>query len=159
MPDPQISISINRILKISLNKRWIRSIVLEALKSGGILVPVEMGLVVTDNEMIQELNRTYRDLDEPTDVLAFHMPLDKVQEPEMPFISPPDGVNHLGEVVVSYPKAVQQAQEHGHSITRELALLVVHGVLHLLGYDHEEPGEKQRMRAKEIEIMRKLDAA
>ena len=159
MTTPQINISINRKLKISLNKSWIRSIVLKVLKAGDIVAPVEMGLVVTDNEMVQELNRTYRDVDEPTDVLAFRMPLHKGQETELPFVSPPDGVHHLGEVVISYTQAIRQAQERGHSIERELALLIIHGVLHILGYDHEEPEEEQLMRAKEKKIMRKLYAA
>jgi len=159
MTTPQINISINQKLRVSLDKSWIRSIVLEVLKDEGIVTPVEIGLVVTDNETVQELNRTYRDVDEPTDVLAFHMPFYNEQEPELPFVNPPDGVLHLGEVMISYPKAVQQAQEHSHSIARELALLIIHGVLHLLGYNHEEPGEEQRMRAKEKEIMRKLYTA
>lgn len=159
MPKPQINISINRKLNISINKSWIRSIILETLESGGIEVPVEMGLVITDNEVIQELNRTYRNEDKPTDVLSFHMPFDRGQEPGIPFVSPPDGVKHLGEVVISYPKAVHQAQEHGHSITQELALLLVHGVLHLLGYDHERTSEERRMRAREKKIMQKLYAA
>jgi len=159
MTTPQINISINQKLKISLNKRWIRSIVLEVLKTEGVVTLVEMGLVVTDNETVQQLNRIYRDVDEPTDVLAFHMPLSREEEPEPPFVSPPDGVLHLGEVVISYPQAMRQAQEQGHSIEQELALLIIHGVLHIVGYDHEEPGEEQCMRTKEKEIMHKLNAA
>jgi probable rRNA maturation factor len=159
MTTPQISISINKKLKVSLKKSWIRSVVLEALKTEGIMTPVEMGLVVTDNKTVQQLNRNYRDVDEPTDVLAFHMPFYKKQEPELPFVNPPDGVLHLGEVVISYPQAIQQAREQSHSVEQELALLIIHGVLHIVGYDHEEPEEEQHMRAKEKEIMRKLNTA
>jgi probable rRNA maturation factor len=158
MTEPEINISVEQKLKVSLEESWLRNIALKALEAEGIVSPTEMGLVVTDNETVQQLNRNYRDLDEPTDVLAFHMPLYKGQESELPFVSPPDGVHHLGEVVISYPKAVQQTQERGHNIEQELALLIIHGVLHLLGYDHEQPEERQRMRAKEKAIMRKLEA-
>ena len=156
MTEPEINISIEQKLKISLEESWLRSIALKALETEGTVTPVEMGLVITDDETIQQLNKTYRGEDEPTDVLAFHMLPNSGQEPEQSFISPPDGIHHLGEVVISYPKAVQQAQEQGHSVMRELALLIIHGVLHLLGYDHEQPQERERMRARENEILEKL---
>ena len=70
-----------------------------------------------------------------------------------PFIHPPDGVRHLGEVLISYPQAVAQAKEQGHSPERELALLVIHGILHLLGYDHEEPEQEEKMKQKEKELL------
>jgi probable rRNA maturation factor len=79
------------------------------------------------------------------------------QEPELPFVSPPDGIRHLGEVVISYPQAVKQAQEQGHGVTRELALLIVHGILHLLGYDHELPADEQKMRDKENKVLSILE--
>src|SRR4030042_1290206 len=80
------------------------------------------------------------------------------QKPEQSFVDPPDGVRHLGEVMISYTQAVKQAQEQGHNVAQELALLIVHGVLHLLGYDHELPQENQLMRAKENEILGILDS-
>src|SRR4030042_2545361 len=113
-----------------------------------------MGLVIPDSKTVQKLNRTYRGKDQPTDVLAFHMSPDTIQESELRFIGPPDGVRHLGEVVISYPQAVKQAQEQGHSVAQELALLIVHGVLHLLSYDHELPEEEQQMKARENEILK-----
>jgi probable rRNA maturation factor len=105
---------------------------------------------------VQRLNRDYRGVDEPTDVLAFHMlPHNGIASP---FVLPPDGVTRLGEVIISYPQALAQAKEQGHSAQRELALLVIHGVLHLLGYDHEESGEAKKMRRREEELLEKYSA-
>ena len=70
-----------------------------------------------------------------------------------PFVLPPDGVIHLGEVIISYPQAVIQAEEHQHSVKRELAILIIHGILHLLGYEDKKPGLKRTMIAKETDIM------
>jgi probable rRNA maturation factor len=69
------------------------------------------------------------------------------------FALPPDGVTRLGEVIISYPQAIEQAREQGHSTERELALLIIHGILHLLGYDHEEPEGESEMRKKERELL------
>jgi probable rRNA maturation factor len=100
---------------------------------------------------VQRLNREYRGIDEPTDVLAFYMLPQKGSDSS--FTLPPDGVTRLGEVIVSYPQAVIQAKGQGHSIARELALLVIHGILHLRGYDHEEPQEESKMREREGELL------
>jgi probable rRNA maturation factor len=153
---PEINITVEQKLKVSLKESWLQKIALKALEVEGIVSTAEMGLVITDNKTIQKLNRTYRDEDKPTDVLAFHMIHGTSEELELPFMGPPDGVHHLGEVVISYPQAVKQAGEQGHSVAQELALLIVHGVLHLLGYDHELPEERQRMRAEENKILERL---
>jgi len=152
----EINISVERNLNVSLKKSWLQGIVLKTLEVEGIVSAAEIGLVITDSKTIQKLNRTYRGDDKSTDVLAFHMLPGINQEPEQPFVGPPDGMHHLGEVVISYTQAVKQAQEQGHSIEQELALLIVHGVLHLLGYDHELPRESQRMKAKENDILGRL---
>ncbi|MCK4331019.1 MAG: rRNA maturation RNase YbeY [Dehalococcoidia bacterium] len=151
-----MNVHIDQKLKISLEESWLRRIAQKALQAEGVTLPIEMGLVITSAEAVQQLNKTYRGEDEPTDVLAFHMFPQTEQEGEPSFVAPPDGVHHLGEVVISYTQAVQQAREQGHSIEQELALLTVHGVLHLLGWDHEQLEERQRMRAKEEEILTKL---
>jgi len=100
---------------------------------------------------VQKLNRDYRGVDAPTDVLAFNMLPQK--ETTTSFVLPPDGVTRLGEVIISYPQAMEQAKEQGHSVNKELALLIIHGILHLLGYDHEQPEEEAKMRAKEKELL------
>ena len=153
MAKSEINISVERNLNVPLKKSWFQGVVLKTLEAEGIVSSAEIGLVITDSKTIQKLNRTYKGDDKPTDVLAFHMMPGTNQEPEQPFVSPPDGMHHLGEVVISYTQAVKQAQEQGHSIEQELALLIVHGVLHLLGYDHELPHESQRMKAKENDIL------
>ena len=115
----------------------------------------ELGVVVTGQEEIKELNRKYLGRDRPTDVIAFHM-IDYGREVES-FVQPPDGMRHLGEIVISYPQALQQAKEEDHSADREMALLIVHGILHLLGYQDEEAELKRRMREKENEILVQIE--
>lgn len=153
MAKPEINISVEHNLNIHLKKSWLQKIVLKALEVEGIVSSTEMGLVITDDKTIKKLNRTYRDADKTTDVLAFRTMPDTSQNPGESFIDPPDGIRHLGEVVISYNQASRQAQEQGHNIERELALLIIHGVLHLLGYDHELPQENQKMRTKENKII------
>jgi probable rRNA maturation factor len=144
-------------MDLPVEKNWLERIARRVLEDESIASSAEMGLLITDSKTIQKLNRIYRGQDKPTDVLAFQMTPDMNQEPEGSFVSPPDGIRHLGEVAISYPKAVKQAQEQGHGVTRELALLIVHGILHLLGYDHELPEEEQKMRDKENEILSLLE--
>jgi len=108
--------------------------------------PAELGVLVTDNETVRRLNREYAGEDASTDVLAFSM-----QEGEE-FVSP-DDVLRLGEVIISYPTALRQAKEAGRPVEDEIAHLLVHGTLHLLGYDHAEPADEQRMRAREQELL------
>jgi len=114
---------------------------------------VELGLVVTGQEQIQALNREYRGKDRPTDVIAFYMTAGEADD----FVVPPDGLRHLGEVVISYPQAIIQAVDEGHAIMREVTILVIHGVLHLLGYDDETPELKQRMSAREQAILADIE--
>jgi probable rRNA maturation factor len=157
MFEPEINISIKRNMDLPVDKNWLEKIARRVLEAEKIAPSTEMGLLITDSKTIQKLNRIYRGEDKPTDVLAFQMTPDLNQEPELPFVSAPDGIKHLGEVVISYPQAERQAQEQGHGVTRELALLIVHGILHLLGYDHELPEEEQKMRDKENKILSILE--
>ena len=134
---------------------WLRSVAEQVLIAQGAGSDVELGLVITSQERVKQLNKDYRGKDAPTDVLAFYMMTagEGKGVESSDFIAPPDGVRHLGEVIISYPQAVIQAEEHHHSIKRELAILIIHGVLHLLGYDHEEPEQERRMREREQEIL------
>ena len=138
---------------------WLRGIAEKILGTHGVGADAELGLVIASQERVQELNRSYRGKDEPTDVLAFFMTPAAVKADEvvLPFVTPPDGLLHLGEVIISYPQAVAQAKTHRHSIDRELAILIIHGVLHLLGYDHEVPEQKRQMRAMEKEILSRVE--
>ncbi len=110
---------------------------------------VEICVVLTSDEEVKELNRTYRGLDEPTDVLSF-----SVQEGQGSFVvgDPKAGV-YLGDIVIAYPYARRQAVTQGHDIDMELNLLVIHGVLHLLGYDHTEAEEEVRMWDRQRQLL------
>lgn len=107
-------------------------------------VPVdEVSVVIGDDELLRSLNARFRRKDQPTDVLSFPG-------------ETPGPYRHLGEVVISVDRAVAQAPRYEHEVADELARLLVHGLLHLLGYDHHSPAEGRRMRAAE---RRHLDAS
>src|SRR4051794_21582898 len=101
-----------------------------------------IGLHLVSEASIRALNAEHRDLDAATDVLSFPL-LGEA------FVVPPDEPVNLGDVVISHQRAREQAAEYGHSEQREVAYLVAHGVLHILGYDHEQPIDKERMRQRE----------
>jgi probable rRNA maturation factor len=111
----------------------------------------QVTLVITGDESIQKLNRDYLGVDEPTDVLAF-----SAREEAGAFITAPDAGAYLGDVIVSYPRAIAQAAEQGHPVEQELNLLIVHGILHLLGYDHADEGEKAIMWPRQEAILHHL---
>ena len=139
--------------------KWLQGIVEHILSAEGTGSGMELSLVITGQERVQQLNRDYRGKDEPTDVLAFSMlPCEESPRADFPpFVVPPDGVLHLGDVIISYPQAVIQAEEHRHPIEREITILIIHGVLHLLGYDHDKPELESQMRAREIEILNSIE--
>jgi probable rRNA maturation factor len=149
----EIGISVEEEFRGVMDEDWVKKIVQIVLEAEGAAPPYEVGLVFTDSEAVRQLNRDYRGVDEPTDVLAFCMISQK--EADSSFALPPDGVSRLGEIIISYPQAVEQAKEQGHATEKELALLIIHGILHLLGYDHEEPEEEAEMRTREKELLGK----
>jgi probable rRNA maturation factor len=151
-PRYQIPVTIEAPFRGRLDRAALRRLAVRVLRAEGVTPPAEVGLVVTDDETLRDLNRRYRGLDEPTDVLSFgHEPFDRLRTE--PFVTPPDGVRRLGEVILSYPTAERQAQEAGHSVQEEAAHLVVHGLLHLRGYNHDDPEDERRMRAREEELL------
>jgi probable rRNA maturation factor len=103
----------------------------------------ELTIVLSDDTRLQELNRDYLGVDAPTDVLSF--PADQ-DDPET-------GAPYLGDILISIPRAERQAAEAGHPLETEVQLLVVHGVLHLLGHDHAEQGEKANMWAAQSQVL------
>lgn len=111
--------------------------------------PAEVDVTFVDGEEIRRLNKQYRNKDAETDVLSFPLGENGVYDK-----NPENGASMLGDVVISMPRAVEQAREFGHTLQREVAYLTTHSVLHLLGYDHVEGGiEAVRMREKEELIM------
>jgi probable rRNA maturation factor len=112
---------------------------------------VSLTIVITDDDEIQILNQQFRDVDAPTDVLAF--PDAGADEA---FVDGSGEPPYLGDVIISLPRARQQAAERAHTTMDELRLLVVHGTLHLLGYDHATPAEEAEMWARQTQILQRL---
>ncbi|MCM3442081.1 rRNA maturation RNase YbeY [Metabacillus halosaccharovorans] len=110
----------------------------------------ELSVTFVTNERIQEVNREYRDKDQPTDVISFA--LEEMSEGELEIVGG-DQPRVLGDIIISIPRAREQAEEYGHSFMRELGFLSVHGLLHLLGYDHMTDSEEQVMFTKQKEIL------
>jgi probable rRNA maturation factor len=108
----------------------------------------EVTLLVTDDEAVAAYNQQYRGVEGPTDVLSF-----AAQEPTPGFVSAPEMVAYLGDIVIALPFTRRQAAALNRPLTDELRLLAVHGVLHLLGYDHAEPEEEAIMWAKQDAIL------
>jgi len=131
----------------------IRKTVEMALNLEGVRSDLEVSVALVDNDYIRELNKTYRGKDAPTDVLSFPM-LEPGEVDDVP--SEGEVEQLLGDIVISLEKAEEQAKSYGHSFEREVAFLVVHGVLHLLGYDHEIEEERKIMRQKEEEVLKAL---
>lgn len=121
------------------NHRWVAY--LESLAHEMQVEPqVELSLTFTDNAMMQQLNQQYREVDKPTDVLAFPQDMEN---------------NLLGDVIISVDKALEQANEKGHSLEFELAFLATHGFLHLMGYDHYEPEEEKIMFQLQDDLLKR----
>jgi probable rRNA maturation factor len=110
----------------------------------------EVSVTFVSNERIQEINREYRDKDNPTDVISFAMEELGEGEIELAGIEMP---RVLGDIIISVPKAIEQAEEYGHSFLRELGFLAVHGFLHLLGYDHMTEEEEKEMFTLQKDIL------
>ena len=111
----------------------------------------EVSITLTNNDYIHELNREYRGIDRPTDVLSFAL-----NESEEPEVTGGSDINVLGDLVISVERAEEQAKDFGHSVKREMAFLTVHGMLHLLGYDHMEEADRLEMEKEQRFVMEKL---
>lgn len=149
-------IEAEEIQQEAMNQLFERAIA-ATLKAEGVETPVEVSLSVVSEEVIQETNRDFRQIDKVTDVLSFPLvefegrtPAEGVAEGD---VDPDTGEVCLGDVIICYQRAKEQAQEYGHSLERELGFLTVHSMLHLLGYDHMEPEEEQVMTEKQKTIL------
>ena len=158
----------NRQEKIKIDEEFqnkLEEVINFALKEEEVIVKAEISMLFVDNEEIREINNDTRGIDRATDVLSFPM-LDyedkkvfkemyKDKEFNETFMDGEELV--LGDIVLSLERALEQSEEYNHSFTREACYLVVHSVLHLLGYDHMEDEDKKVMRKREEEILGKLD--
>ncbi len=139
-------------------KQLLTTTVQTTLKTEGFETPAEVSILLVENDEIRGINREFRAKDSVTDVLSFPMlQMADGKVLEEPGASDMDGGRvFLGDIVLSVPKALEQAQSYGHSPQRELAFLTVHGLLHLLGYDHEEPSQEETMMAKQERILTEI---
>ncbi len=139
-------------------KALIRKTVRAALATEGVTLACEVDVLVTDDRAIRKVNKEQRKVDKATDVLSFPaLELRPGVLPAAEDADPGTGLVPLGDMVLSWERVAAQAKEYGHSRSRELAYLVTHSVLHLLGYDHLDEGEqKALMRAHEEKIMAAL---
>ena len=158
----------NRQNKIEVNEELINiinEVCEKALKAEEVNIPYQISLLFVDNEEIREINRETRGIDKATDVLSFPMldyPKDKVfkevyKDTKFNEIYLDGEELVLGDMVLSLERAKEQSIEYNHSFNREVCYLVVHSILHLLGYDHMEDEEKKRMRKREEEILGDLN--
>ncbi len=140
--------------------KLVRKAIDAALSAEGIEDPCAVEILLTDDETIHEINREHRNVDRPTDVLSF--PMNEL----LPGAFDPDVCEYdyerecllLGDMVISMERCDQQGEEFGHGYAHEVQYLAVHSTLHLLGYDHEDEGaQKQQMREREKEIMKRLE--
>jgi len=168
-------LEIHNFTQNEIDEKLFRKTAEIVLKTVGVKVKTEISLAIVGDGRMRKLNKIYRGRNRVTDVLSFGdktvLPylakafprLKKNQEASnkvepasgQEFIEPPDGVKRLGEVVICYPRAKKQAKRLGHSLNKELTVLLIHGILHLLGYDHEQnEQEAKKMRAMEEKILR-----
>ncbi|AKS38955.1 rRNA maturation factor [Anoxybacillus gonensis] len=131
----------------------IEKLLQHAAKEENVPDGAEVSITFVDNEKIREINRDYRGKDQPTDVISFA--LEEMGEEEIEIVGV-DVPPVLGDIIISVPKAREQAEQYGHSFMRELGFLAVHGFLHLLGYDHETEEEEKEMFTKQELILQQF---
>ncbi|QDY87519.1 rRNA maturation RNase YbeY [Mycoplasma anserisalpingitidis] len=146
--DIELSIDNQTEFKIEFKKELIQ-IILNLAKYFNIEKHINVDLTIVNNEEIQKLNKEYRGKDYATDILSFDFGNDGLYD-TLPFV-------HLGELVVSYEKVIAQANEFNHSVKREFCYLFTHGLVHLMGYDHEEENERIEMNKIVDEIFNPLN--
>lgn len=134
-----------------LSLKFLRLVTELSVRAGGEDGPAEVSLTLTDDARIHELNRDYRGKDSPTDVLSFSM-----LEGEAVAPTPPGEPRLLGDVILSLDTARRQAEEAAHPLEREVAWLISHGVLHLLGFDHPNAKQRAEMKRREDEVLQAL---
>ena len=154
-PSQRIDVQVFPAFAHRLSKAWLRKVAEQALDIHDEAMSPTISLVIADDETVHHLNLEYRGLDETTDVLAFPLWTSAEHDAEV-FYLPPEETAPVGEIVISYPQAARQAREGKRPIRAEMALLIVHGVLHLLGYDHADPRQESHMWARQDEVLARV---
>jgi probable rRNA maturation factor len=153
-----VNVVVARGMTRRVDAKLVRQVVERALQKNGWEEAASIDVLFVGDADMQEINATRRGIDEVTDVLAFPL-LDLRPGQGLTqdfFLLPPDTMPHLGDVVISVDRFESQADEAGHSRQRELAFLTTHGVLHVLGYDHETDEERRNMRRREEDVLSEL---
>lgn len=151
---PQIEVQVLDAFADAVDVALIERTIATVLDHEGHTDPVTVSVLIADDATLQAFNKEYRGVDAPTDVLSFGGEDDEVA---ILFVVAPDVPPYLGDIAISYQRVVAQAAEYGHSPQRELAYLVAHGTLHLLGYDHERgPEDAAAMRDREEAVLHVL---
>ena len=161
-----MTINIEYETEIELNIPYediIKSVINESIDYEKCPYEAEVNVILTDNNEIHQINKEHRAVDSPTDVLSFPMvdyenpsDFEGIEDKAEDYFNPDTGELMLGDIVISVEKVIEQAQQYGHSIKRELAFLVAHSMMHLFGYDHMVPAEAAIMEAKQNEVLNNL---
>ncbi len=146
-----ISCDLEEIALTAESQMLIKRAIKETLASEEFDEQAEVSVTIVDKDEIRALNKLHRDKDKVTDVLSF------IQYDEDGFVAYEDEAVFIGDIVICYQVAVEQAEEFGHSLERELAYLSCHSCLHLLGYDHIDADDKAEMREREEIVMKRLN--
>jgi probable rRNA maturation factor len=141
-----VTIQVKRNVKLQLDRSILLQAAQIAIKLTGTPGNSDMGIVIGNDALLSTLNQKYRNVESPTDVLSF--PSGE--------IDPDTSDLYLGDIIISLPRAQEQAANEGHPLVDELQLLVVHGALHLLGYDHDDNDNKKRMQSAQDKILSQL---
>jgi len=138
-----VQVTINPEYNSLISSEWLENLIKHVLESYFEDMNCQVSIALENDTAVQDLNRQYREMDSTTDVLSF----------EGGYQDPESGFFHIGDIIISVPQTQKQAIAAGHSFKNELALLIVHGILHLRGYDHAEPQEKEVMWHEQDKIL------
>ena len=142
---------IKNFTKQKLDKRHLNKIAERTLEVSKAQKPTEISLVIVGEKRIRSLNKRFRGIDKVTDVLSFGD-----EETEIGFVSPPNDILYLGEIFICQTRAKKQAEEKKHSMKKEMTILFIHGILHLLGYDHKGDYKDSKMKNIEEKVLMAL---
>jgi len=141
-----------------------KKVIIEASACENFPYEAEINLLLVDDEIIRTINNTYRGIDKATDVLSFPMieyevsgEFSQIEKDSEDNFNPDTGELILGDIIISIPKVLEQAEEYGHDAKREFAFLITHSMLHLFGYDHMKPEEAAIMENKQKAVLERLD--
>jgi len=146
----EINFDIKLKNKPSLSKHYIEKIINQSKKILKIKKDFEISVIIVGDTKIRSLNKKYRNKDQVTDVLSFS----QIEGYKITRISKEN--QYLGDIFISYPQVVRQSKKFGHSDKKEFTILLIHGLLHLFGYDHEKDKDYNKMKQKEQEILNKI---